>query len=1027
MKNPTLLPAKFAALAVDARHCKGNILPPIHVFSDSLPPVRNIAIPFNFDSEYVDNLERYGSLSSEKFEGRFGVTVQIRGATEQTGWIFACQDLVNLASETGQEIRHPVVRSPCVVQDWLQAKGIDAEIYRDPEQYAKTRKTCRLMLAAHAAMFDVMFLAGTGEFAELIVDLFKNGKLKQARRLVARASKHQNARTGTANLSPWLFRIGEFHYRLSLEIIDSIGLHGIASYKELASNTGVVLEAKDLISRTGSNADIARMDQIYFERPDDFDDYALGDLFVTDIIYANEKLWGDVWDALGIAHLYSGPKLTIGATVADIVQNKIANAMGANLTTEREELIDATTGRHNAAHLSRLVKDKNPCALLSKVDGGRCRNAKPTTVVMQGALCDIDIAGAYASAMTATPLIFGCPRQCGYGNARDRLANLEPCPSLAEWLRRFEHRLVDRAWFARVSTREPFSFETDLIPSWVNFRTTLAKSDSELAGFDNMTDPASGEMRYFSREIWSGTLTSDLLDVARNTMSPAQFAEWTDKIVVRSALYVDQKDRLDLETFGRHFRAGTLPEHAWTSLTLGELVSDVARANRMRYAKNSPLNILFKLVSNTTYGDAVSRHFQSSSAIAGSNVTGTVRGFMYLAEKGLALIGSITDGQLFDLNAVLYPRHKPDKRFPHLSGHRRPSDAIVGTRAYRLNFRQTWDVGMAKLAPLIGRKIETRWNGEAVELTVEHPDGTTETLVGKTALDRIDQAAFDHLARLWPKCKLLSDTFRAVAGLNPDGGVKYADQTGIFRFETKSLVSRAALHGSANYLHVPTDATKTPAPKMRSFEGRRAHSAFSVDADGSLIELDAYQGRSPADVFLNAILNDPHAVPVLPPFTKTRALKPSLYQANAKYQAPDVNIVPGDSIFVMGRPRLFSLAQFTYQTRAQYDAWRKVASRFVNKYGWSFERWFVNPDGTTVDFVAMVHAVDDAICAGVQNPVAHFDKLFVRRDCPAAKAFHLASTKMRDHLDGRLSTEESDLYETLEEIDETEGFAGENW
>jgi hypothetical protein len=1029
VKQTAHLPSEFSQFAVDSRHCKDVILPPIDAFGAILPPVRNIAIPFNFDAEFVDNLVRSGPLDADIIQNRQGVTVQIRGIAESTGHIFAHPDHADFAESTGRELRHPVMTSPCIVADWLQELGLDVEVFADPERYAATRKTCRLMMLAHFAIADVLYLAGTSEFMNMLVELYQRQKLAMGRRLIAKASGHKSARSGTVGLAPWVIRIGQYHYRLTLEIVDTAGLHGIASYAELASNVGIVLDAKETITRDGPDADIRRMDEIYFERPEDFDAYALGDLHVSDVIFANEKLWGHIWDALDIGHLYHGPKLTVGATVADMLQNRIAQAVGGCLDTreDRDAVVAATTGRHNAAYLSRLARDKDPASLLAKVDGGRCRNAKPTLLTLAGSLCDIDIGGAYASAMTATPLIFGRPRQVGFGNARDVNADLKACPTLAEWLRRHGHQLTDRAWFARISTREPFSFDSDLIPSWIGYRVTAARSDSELIGMDVLTDPASGDMRYFSREIYAGTLTSDLLDVARNTMSPAQFAEWSEKIVVRSALYVDQKDRIDVDDYRERFRAGTLPEFAWASMTLGELVSDVARANRMQYAKNSPLNILFKLVSNTTYGDSVSRHFQSSSAIAGSNVTATVRSFMYLAEKGLNLVGSVTDGQLFDLNRVLYPRTKPDQRRPHLSGNRRPSDLAIGSRAYRLSQRQLKDVAKGKHAPLLGRQMETRWTGEAVELAITHDDGRVEILIGKSALDRVDNAAFDHLVRLWPKCKLLADTFRVVQGLNPDNSVLYGEQRGIFRFETKRFVSKAALHGSANYWHVATDPTKPVGPKMRSFEGNREHWGYSVDASGNLIGLDTYQGQSPAQVMMSAILDDVRAVPILPPFVKTRILKPGVYQPktlerwDAKGRLKRVEqtsryaatlITPGDSIFVMGRPRLFSLSQFTFQTRAQYDGWRKATTRLVNRYGISFEPWFLNPDGSTVDFQAMVAVVDDAIVAGVSTPVTYLDALLPRRLSPLAKAFHDASAKMRDHLDGRLGADET-AYETI--------------
>lgn len=1018
------LPAGLSRFAVDSQISRHCVVASKDSFDESLSKTRNLTIPFNFDAEFVDSLSRSGPLDHDVFEERQGVTVQIRGVAEREGMIFAHPNQADLAERTGRELRHPVVDSPCVVQDWLNARGIDCEIFADPERYSTLKKSCCLQMLAHFALADVGFLAGDGGFAEVIASLFSKRQLQMGRRLITKASGHEMARSGNTSLAPYVIRFGDRYYRLTLDVVDSVGLHGNASYAELASNVGFKLDAKDTITRKGPNADITRMDEIYFERPEDFDAYALGDLHVSDLIYENEAMFAHIFSAMGIAHRYIPPKLTIGSTVAGLLKAQISEVLG--VAEGDDTLIANTTGTHNAGTLARLAKNKNPLSLLSKVDGGRCRNAKPVDILKVGALVDIDIGGAYASAMTATPLVFGKARECSYGNARDLSADLSKCPPLAEWLRRHGHQLIDRTWFARISTREPFTFESDLIPSWINYRVTTARSDSENSGLDVLTDPASGEMRYFGREIWSGTLTSDLLDVAQNTMSPGQFAEWSNKVVVRSALYFDEKDRISIARYRDHLKNDTLPEFAWSSMTLGELVSDVARANRMQYEKNSPLNILFKLISNTLYGDSVSRHFATSSVVAGSNVTGTVRGFMYLAEKGLNLVGSITDGQLFDLNRVLHSR--PDPRTKR--GNPGPGQLSLETRAYRLPPRELKERGFAKLAPLIGKKIETEWVEGDIELRIEHAPGVIEIARGKAALKRVDDAAFDHLVKLWPRCKLLADTFKVVGGLNPDKSIRYEDQRGIFRFETKQFVRQAAMHGSANYWHKPLDPNGKNSPKMRSFEGSREHYAFTLDANEKLIESDSYVGQSPAHALLGAVMSDPARVPILPPFTKTRILKPGIYSPKpvkgrsltSRFLAQGVVIVPGDSIYVIGRPRIFSLAQFTFQTRAQYSAWSRATNQLVNKFGISFEQFFTNPDGITVDYQTMVSEIDNAIVAGVADPIGHFTRTRGRKISNTIKRYHAASVAMAEHLNGRLGADDTE-YESYNPR-EREGFEG---
>ena len=263
---------------------------------------------------------------------------------------------------------------------------------------------------------------------------------------------------------------------------------------------------------------------------------------------------------------------------------------------------------------------------------------------------------------------------------------------------------------------------------------------------------------------------------------------------------------------------------------------------------------------------------------------------------------------------------------------------------------------------------------------------------------------------------MLSEETPVVNGLNPDGTVKYETQKGLFRFEMKTFVPRAGFHGSANYRHDSMQPSKPPAIKMRSFEGKREHFAYTLDADGlketetykdprsvAEIEKNPYGNPSlPAARLMEAIVANPRAVPFLPPFAKTRILLPGVFQAQRKYKGSAVEVGPGDSIYVLGRPRLVSLTAFTFQTRRQYESWKKAHTRLVNRYGVSFEMWFTNPDGTSVDYARMMKAIDDAICEGVEHPIGHFDSIGKRVVSPTIETFHEAKKAMKTHLESRV-------------------------
>lgn len=404
---------------------------------------------------------------------------------------------------------------------------------------------------------------------------------------------------------------------------------------------------------------------------------------------------------------------------------------------------------------------------------------------------------------------------------------------------------------------------------------------------------------------------------------------------------------------------------------------------------------------------------------------------MYLCEKGLCLVGSITDGQLFDLNRVLYRKRNKNV-----------NDVALGTRAYRANKKTMNAAGEARFAPLLGSKITAKWNGKTAEISIEHEVGTTEVLTGKDAESRINEAAFQHLLSLWPKCPMLTEETNVVAGLNPDGTVRYERQTGLFRFEMKSFVQHAAFHGSANYQHETFDPAKPPEIKMRSFEGKRKHLAFSLDDTGGLTTLDFYEDprtdeeiekfpyanpHQPAARLMRSIKENPHAVPFFPPFCKSRILLPGIFQTQRKYRSSSCLIGPGDSIFVLGKPRLVSLTAFTFQTRRQYDFWKKAHTRLNNKHGVSFELWFMTADGTTVDYASMLQAIDEAVCSGVVNPISHFDSTIGKRGFSATvKRFHEAKKAMKKHLDSRVSSMDEDELPIVHS-DEESGFSGAEW
>ena len=100
------------------------------------------------------------------------------------------------------------------------------------------------------------------------------------------------------------------------------------SYAGLASNLNIDLPYKDLMG-----ADIRRMNCAYFDRPDDFDNYSLGDLLVSDMVIAYDGMLRRLYADIGLEYAYSAPRclrMTIGATVAALYETRILDYHGVD-------------------------------------------------------------------------------------------------------------------------------------------------------------------------------------------------------------------------------------------------------------------------------------------------------------------------------------------------------------------------------------------------------------------------------------------------------------------------------------------------------------------------------------------------------------------------------------------------------------------------------------------------------------------------------------------------------------------------
>lgn len=935
-----------------SKNYKSSYLVPLEKFNSEIDGKENIAIPLVIDSEFVaPGIDTFLNTDNP-FQMRSGVTVQVKHALHNDEKIYIHTDF------EPDNPRHDQITQPFIVGDYLISKGFDVEMYRSEydDQDFKELPSLLVVFYAHFALADLGMVLFDQDFIDDLTQKYsyKTGGIEMGRRLTC----GQSGRTSFN----WIIKINGFEYRIALKIVDTAALHGVAGYKQVCANSGIELNAKDLVGDY-----ITKMDQAYSEIPVEFDAYSLGDLRVYDMLAANCENMSTVWRDLVIIDYMIEPKLTIGATVASLFLAKIYKAFDIAPVTVRsrefkvDDFLEPLTFYASAAHLSTLVNSNG--YLLSKCDGGRCKSNNPTITGLSGELVDIDISGAYSSAMSVIDYPFGTPVILATPFNKRKNVGVP----LKNVLRAYSGELLPNLWLMRVQVTG-LSFEQDLIASWFDFtRSTTKHTDSSVTG---EVDLESGTSKIFTTEIHNGALTSDLLDVI-DQWTPRQRDDFYSKCEVLTIAFYPKSFELSLDDFKNNplektfksnsqasngFDLITQSNHNWTRVNLGSFFTDLMRAKRLQHKKKTPLNELYKLLGNTSYGVSVSRFFNTSNMIVGNNITAKVRAFMYMTEKSLNLCGSVTDGHIFDLNNVL---HRKDGLYLK-------TESLA--RLYSIPKWQFANSNGGKFAPL--------------------------PCDNKTDNATIDAATLAHVGTVWNKSPLIHNEFNVLTPV--DGRVEYKKAKGVFSFEMKRFADRVTLHGSSNYSFDYNDPENT---KMRGYESKnKPHQGF-VLVDNELTRIDDYAVLSPGQCLMREIQNNPAAVKRLPPFVKTAILKPTAYANEYRGKWRKSVLTPGDNILKVGKPSYFSLSLFTYRSYEQFTAFKKATEKLKRKYGESFEIFFTNDDDT-VNYQKMIVEMDKLIRDGVINPLKVLDKHnnLHRLKSPLAGIYHATSIALKERV-----------------------------
>ena len=882
--------------------------------------VKRIDFPLNIDTEFVSRPVHW----SQPFEFRDGqwidrlcrqstrqhISTQMRGIGQDSGVIFSSRECSHLIP------RHKALSTGFDPIDYLVHLGYAAELKRiDLSKFDRNLKQqfsklpeFRVVLFAHFATAELMLITRDqywDDFEALVATPDPKNPPGKPRFSLKR---HLKAITETINSKgnlivdssvelPWVLTLGDRQFKITVEWVDTCALHGQGSYKAICESARVPIPFKD----TFTSAEKGRMLEMAVDRAEEFDNYSLGDLFVFDALVGNAENFRKVYQALGIEHLFKEPALTIGATVKNLFEAKLSQELGVNYQV-RDEM---NYLRSNfLSPVSAKVLKQNPGmtrCLAAKVEGGRCRNNRPTDWKIDKPLCDIDVSGCYAEGLRYQPYPIGNPEILDF-----EASNRSSYWTLGQFRKTYGAELVKGLWVARVWSESKLDYGQDFLASWflpsvgddllsMGKYVQQMSTDTEQQSHDEQVEFEldDGQLKIFTHEIINGVITHDFLDWLDHVATPRQRKELEAKLLIKVAIVYPKsweikgddnveryrtlvadsqkhEDRDKVERVSAKGRKKLRREdgqyHGWFSVNIGELIIDDLLTWRKHYqkteGKKKPMDLVFKLCCNTLYGDMTSKYFDAANIIVGNNVTARARAMVWYAEKGLHGIQSITDGGAFELNRVVYPIGKNRR----VSGENVVDLYVCDDREARLQ-RQL------KFAPLGGcDRIDLTWDDYSIwdnkknevtsvclptlnlikgeETTVLTPvlepnyDHDCENLKSIPSHSWIDRTALEHIQALFPNVSVLhSPSKRLDAVIGEDGmPIKvYSDRLGLFSFEMKGFFDSGVFHGSANYL---IESPAGDVLKMRSYETSKPHeslaAAYAVDLENKEAVISPY-------------------------------------------------------------------------------------------------------------------------------------------------------------------------------------------
>ena len=933
---------------------------------------------------------------------------------------------------------HPRHKSYHSIGEWGNEMGI--ELIPNPTPDERYKKTIIVVVYSHFQTAEIEYFFNGQWRKQWVHDVLTNSsEIKATKRLQAASILDKNGNSiprKTVQFNPVCGQLEDGTLvNIDYRLVDTAGLHGVAGYKDLLKNTGVKADDKELnflcaeelqkqdkipadVEVTNKNADQLALETLGYvpitnmlrtrdECPESFDRYAKGDLYVSYILDKYAELYQIVEKDLGLPpEWYTRPKLTIGATVALLIEKAIAKWLGLNWLDKKER--DKVHDLLKATCPKKLIETTTTEFLNAKTFGGRCYNNKPTVQLLEGIIIDDDEDGCYGNGQLLQDICFGSPDVMRFIIEDDN-----QYPTLRKWLKDYKDELVPGCWQAFIGFKEGYipKWQQDFFLSWVvssrkfNFsvykkwlmRNAREEESLEKQGMDTkfLKD---GYTKFHLEEIRCALFNHDALQWLDYVCSPQQKSELLDNLVVyTSQVYLksmecaDYSDYLEKVDEYESVKRGTTSkrkkkirslendEHTyWFRKNLGDLLTAKLICQRKRYPKKPskhPLNTLYKLIINTIYGVFASSYFKVSNSMVGNGITMRARAFGWYFEKACNAHGIVTDGGILDPNYVVFERK-----------HKINGVNMIDGRGLRDGKKSLM------LKPLFGKRLEFSHVADGIryyrlgeellsykELTEKLDSHAVINHMRSQFSDKIDALNIET-KRVKPKFKkdangnVIKDA-EGVAELVDGDYCGWKDAKGYFDWEIKDIYDKAHLHGLSNYLLIKEDQDpdskedQDPDSKdklaMRSYN-ERDH----FEPDGGKAE------KSPAREFMESLKDE--IIPVPKPYYTTQILKLTAFQTHVgKYLEHD--IAPGDSVAKVVQVTPFSKSGFKFLNSEQLLEWDCFMGRSKENLGWSFERfWLVNKDGTEYDpdiggepfinYTAMNRWAHQAIMSGKSKP-----------------------------------------------------------